>query len=415
MIPDLLRDSPLHNAPVTQIVGLSLESTAGGAPATAALRRPQCALSDPAAQSSSASMHSPWATLIICLVIRGRWASANHTDLYEPLTFAENLYVKLSSACRAIVDIQYGTTRPRDDVMKSMQIFQLDGGTMRNFNIDEALAALTSSALLDIRRQTKVIVHGFNDNARSVIPLELASAYNDKAMFNVLMLDAEAALGRRYASAVYYTRIVGRRLANLLANLEGHGANAEDFHLLGISLGAHVAGWAGKYFRQYKGRRIGRITGLDPAGPCFTYAHSELRLDRRDALYVDVVHSNRLVQGAIEPLGHSDFYVNGGGPHQPGCFTPACSHLRAAQLYTESVRSPKTLVGVKCDNWEQFLRKACPSGHLAVLGYGSSTVTRGRYYLRTAHEPPYGLGTAGLRPAPRPDTFMSMISHLPYA
>jgi len=35
--------------------------------------------------------------------------------------------------------------------------------------------------------------------------------------------------------------------------------------------------------------RIGRITGVDPAGPTFKYVSNEFRLDRTDAKFVDIV------------------------------------------------------------------------------------------------------------------------------
>lgn len=267
---------------------------------------------------------------------------------------------------------------------------------MRMFPINETFSSLTSNLMFDITKQTKVIIHGFMDSAQSEVPLDLARAYDEKQMFNVLMVDAEELLGKWYPLSVHHARLVGKRLGNLLANLENFGANAEDFHLLGFSLGAHIAGWAGKYFHTYKGRRIGRITGMDPAGPCFTYAYSDQRLDKTDADYVDVIHTNRLVQGVIESLGHSDFYLNGGGPLQPGCFSPKCSHQRAAQAYTESVRIQKAFVGVKCDSWKHFLQGLCHND-FAVMGYGSSIKTRGLYYLRTASDPPYGLGMNGTR------------------
>lgn len=278
-----------------------------------------------------------------------------------------------------------------------MKILQLDGSVVRTFPIEEAFASLTSNLIFDITKQTKIVIHGFMDSAQSEVPLDLARAYDEKRMFNVLMVDAEELLSKWYPLSVHNARLVGKRLGNLVANLENFGANAEDFHLLGFSLGAHIAGWAAKYFRQYKGRRIGRISGMDPAGPCFTYAYNDQRLDKSDADYVDVIHTNRLVQGVIEPLGHADFYLNGGGPSQPGCFSPKCSHQRAAQTYTESVRTPKSFVGVKCDSWKHFLQGLRHDDY-AVMGYGSSSTTRGLFYLRTASAPPYGLGINGVKP-----------------
>lgn len=300
------------------------------------------------------------------------------------------------------MDFRYSSLNDQSKLIKTMKIVQLDGSTVRIFPIDKTFSALTKPSIYDITKQTKIIIHGFKDSSRSQVPLDLAQAYNEKRingikMFNVLLVDAEEMIDKGYILSAHNARIVGKRLGNLLANLENFGVNADDFHLLGISLGAHIAGWAGKYFRQYKGQSLGRITGLDPAGPCFSYAYSDQRLDKTDAAYVDIVHSNRLVQGVIEPLGHADFYINGGGPNQPGCLMPSCSHLRAAQVYTESVLAPKSFVGARCQSWKHFESNACNSGEFAVLGYGSSTTTLGLYYLRTSANSPYGLGMSGTK------------------
>lgn len=295
------------------------------------------------------------------------------------------------------MDLRYNALNDQTDIIKTMKIVHLDGDNVKTYPIDTAYVSLTQPAVFDITKQTKIIIHGYNDNSQSAVPLGLAQAYNEKKMFNVLLVDAEEMLNKWYILSVHNARLVGKRLANLLANLENYGASAEDFHILGISLGAHIAGWTGKYFRQYKKHSLGRITGLDPAGPCFSHAFSDQRLDKTDAQYVDVVHSNRLIQGVIEPLGHSDYYINGGGPTQPGCFMPSCSHLRAAEVYIESIRNPKSFVGVRCESWEQFLKNACVHDDYAVLGYGSSSATRGLYYLRTSSNSPYGLGMKGAK------------------
>jgi pancreatic triacylglycerol lipase len=48
-----------------------------------------------------------------------------------------------------------------------------------------------------------------------------------------------------------------------------------------------------------------------------------VRLDKDDAKFVDVIHSNTEIAlglglGTSEESGHIDFYVNG-GQYQPGC------------------------------------------------------------------------------------------------
>ncbi|XP_026498627.1 lipase member I-like [Vanessa tameamea] len=313
------------------------------------------------------------------------------------LNFFENLYAKMSGACRAIVDLQFNSMNSQNGILKTMKIIYIDKTEKRTFSIDKAFQTLTQPDVFDITKQTKIIIHGFRDSSQSSVTQDIAEGYNEKNMFNVLLVDAEEMMNQRYILSVHNARLIGKRLANLLGNLENFGASADDFHLIGVSLGAHIAGWAGKYFHKYKSHLIGRITGLDPAGPCFSFAYPDQRLDKMDAKYVDVMHSNMLMQGVIEPLGHADFYINGGGPQQPGCVMPSCSHLRAAQVYAESIRTPKSFVGIRCQSWQKFEANKCKDSDYAVLGYGSSTSTRGLYYLRTSAGSPFGLGMNGTK------------------
>lgn len=43
------------------------------------------------------------------------------------------------------------------------------------------------------------------------------------------------------------------------------------------------------------------------------------RLSETDADYVDVIHTDAGVFGIPDPIGHADFYPNGGRALQPGC------------------------------------------------------------------------------------------------
>ena len=74
------------------------------------------------------------------------------------------------------------------------------------------------------------------------------------------------------------------------------------------------------------------LLGLDPAGPLFEGYDPKVRLDETDADYVDVVHSNGepLIVGGFgisEPIGHVDFYPNGGRAQR------GCQHLLIGGLY----------------------------------------------------------------------------------
>lgn len=67
-----------------------------------------------------------------------------------------------------------------------------------------------------------------------------------------------------------------------------YGLDMGDVHLIGHSLGAHTAGYAGEKLEG----RIGRISGLDPAEPYFQGMPNHLRLDWTDAQLVDVIHTD---------------------------------------------------------------------------------------------------------------------------
>ena len=76
----------------------------------------------------------------------------------------------------------------------------------------------------------------------------------------------------------------------------------EETHLVGHSLGAHMAGYIGKELQLEQNRTLARITGLDPAGPGFNFPNSwykkyekldQAHLWYTDADFVDVIHTGK--------------------------------------------------------------------------------------------------------------------------
>lgn len=136
------------------------------------------------------------------------------------------------------------------------------------------------------------------------------------------------ARGPRYTAAAANVQVVGRQLGLLLLDMARLGVDLSKAHLVGFSLGAHIAAVAGRVVARSSPptQLIGRITALDPASPLFKLDRLKDRtkkLDAGDALYVDVVHTDgspTLTEGfgLWEPVGHADFYPNG-GRRQPGC------------------------------------------------------------------------------------------------
>lgn len=62
-----------------------------------------------------------------------------------------------------------------------------------------------------------------------------------------------------------------------------------------------------------------RITGLDPAYPLYYDLGDNEELNKNDAKFVDIIHTDKGICGGPISTGHADFYPNGGGRPQPMC------------------------------------------------------------------------------------------------
>ena len=78
-------------------------------------------------------------------------------------------------------------------------------------------------------------------------------------------------------------------------------------------------------------------SGLDPAGPLFTN-NVDAGLTTESGRFVDVIHTDGLVFGLMNQLGHVDFYVNGGA-YQPGCYSRTFRVLGEYKPWTKHGRN----------------------------------------------------------------------------
>lgn len=158
-----------------------------------------------------------------------------------------------------------------------------------------------------------------------------------------------------------------------------------------------MVGAAGRAFEEKMGYKLGRITGLDPASPCFyhfnpsgpKFAGGTLRsLSKTDARFVDVIHTNGGQLGVKEEIGHYDFYPNG-GEEQPGCGdNMKCSHERAPKLFAETI-------GLGNENRHMAIRNIFRTKDNLGTRMGYATISgehlSGSYFLTTESESdPYG-------------------------
>lgn len=271
--------------------------------------------------------------------------------------------------------------------------------------------------------KVKFIVHGYTQNGESAWVKKMASELLKKEKMNVIVVDwgLGSSVMNLYDIAAGNTRLVGAQVADLIDVLyRKFNVALNKFHIIGHSLGAQVAGFAGERLVK-SGKVIGRITGLDPARPGFDFDDGRIRLDPTDAMFVDVIHSD-VRNGAIDsslglqrPCGHVDYYPNG-GIEQPGCATShvvggavdslldsgqvslpwmvACNHMKSVAYFTASIHSACAFKAFPCDNWTDFQDGKCLScdGKCSEMGYnakkhrGSKPVLA---YLKTVKQAPF--------------------------
>lgn len=173
----------------------------------------------------------------------------------------------------------------------------------------------------EAQKPTTIIIHGFTQSYPSTGWLRKVRAlYEIHSLVpkhNLIIMDWGKASQGSYAQVAAMVSGMGSFLANFIMKLLDLGADRMSIHVIGHSLGAHLAGFAGKRIRP----RLGRITALDPAGPCFGKIFSNSKQDRLspdDAFEVDVYHYDDDFLGLPGQHGQFDVYVNGGSS-QPGC------------------------------------------------------------------------------------------------
>lgn len=228
----------------------------------------------------------------------------------------------------------------------------------------ETLTETQQPSYFNISRPTKVIVHGYRAmGSKPSWVKELALALLRAQDVNVVVVDWIYGASFAYNLVVENYKEVAVQISVLINQLQKHGCKLESFHFIGVSLGAHVAGFVGTLFEG----KIGRITGLDPAGPMFKGADTYDRLDPSDALFVDAIHTDSDYFGISIPVGHVDFFLNG-GKDQTGCARSRfasmygyviCDHMRALHVYMSAINSTCPLIGIPCFSYDEFLKGNC--------------------------------------------------------
>ncbi|KAJ9598799.1 hypothetical protein L9F63_026666, partial [Diploptera punctata] len=198
----------------------------------------------------------------------------------------------------------------------------------------------------DPRRRTIFIVHGFMSNGRMQWVKDMVAALLPRVDANVFAVDwSEGGNSWMYWKAVANTRVAGEEMCTFIRKLMEIGLSKDNIHLIGHSLGAHICSYVGSHLGG-----VARITGLDPAQPCFQENVREIRLDPSDAQFIDIIHTNgrsleKLGLGLPEPIGKEHYYKN--RPTLEAYYSPFICHKSIYPVHNCIARVISTLSSSK--------------------------------------------------------------------
>ncbi|XP_043852801.1 lipase member I-like isoform X2 [Dromiciops gliroides] len=186
----------------------------------------------------------------------------------------------------------------------------------------------------NITKKTVWIIHGYRPTGSPPSWLHtFLERLLKKEDVNIIVVDWNwGATTLIYQRAVLNTRKVAMFLKEHIDKMLRFGASLNSFHFIGVSLGAHISGFVGQMFKG----KLGRITGLDPAGPYFSGKPPYKRLDYTDAQFVDVIHSDSNGASFIK-----------------------CDHQRAVQLFMTSLEAKCDLTAYPCYSHKDYRNGKC--------------------------------------------------------
>ncbi|EDW64482.2 phospholipase A1 isoform X1 [Drosophila virilis] len=267
----------------------------------------------------------------------------------------------------------------------------------------------------DARHPTRIIIHGWMSQGKGSLNRDVKSAYlsltkpkpntqnnDDDARnephteapryedFNIIVCDwSKISSNVNYFGVADMVEDLGFLLAEFVRFLHMRaGLQFDDVYLIGHSLGAQIAGSAGKQIRPF---RFNTIYALDPAGPKFREQSDEYRIDASDAHYVESIQTS-IGLGFEEPVGHATFYPNY-GKDQKKCYMYGCSHKRAHDYFAESINSTKGFWGIRCERISKKTWVLLDNDGEFRMGGEPSDPKNGTFYVKTYDKKPYAMGT----------------------
>ncbi|XP_026469647.1 inactive pancreatic lipase-related protein 1-like [Ctenocephalides felis] len=230
---------------------------------------------------------------------------------------------------------------PADDI--GVYLFNKD-----HYNYKINISNLEGIEVEDCYR-IRIVIHGFEQQYEDILPL-IDEYIHAMPKYTIIGLKWTKFI-KDYHLTFTSLKTIGLKVEHIISRLEtAFKTSAEYFHFLGFGLGAHILGHAG---RRHYPAKFGVIVGLDPTASGFD---EDLKGDRAMmlgadcAIVVRIIHTNAAQFGVRRPMGHMDFYINGGFL-QPGCPDSTihqCSHLRVMDYIKELIKKKNCYDAYHC-------------------------------------------------------------------
>ncbi|KAI8119723.1 Vitellogenin-1 [Lucilia cuprina] len=310
-------------------------------------------------------------------------------EIYNFIKYSYEMISYVFMMFTGSIYLTYGEVRPRiiPDITK-ITFKLLTPCQNESFPLLEADQILESSNF-NMSKKLVVFVRGWKSSTGESVET-LRKAFHCRDEHNFVFLDSANYIDTLYSWSALNTEAIGEYVALGLTKLLDKYP-VENIHLIGHSLGAHIVGYAGRYFSQYTNQTINHITGLDPANPCFNEGEVLYGIQRRDADFIDIIHSNPGALGKKEPIGDADFYPEGLAPIKPGCYSLGCSHSRSWMYYAESVYplNEYNFMGTRCNSLKKKEDGFC-NGSSYPMGLAVPFFLRGNYFFSVNKVEPFG-------------------------
>ncbi|XP_063534316.1 lipase member H-like [Cydia strobilella] len=299
------------------------------------------------------------------------------------------------------VTCDHNKTLNRDVSRVQVYFYDFKNNYNNSYPIDTAAEELTKSYNLDVTRKLVFFVPGFKSNITRKTEELIRQTFKDVQDTYLIIIDhspyTSLVHGKSdsysYGRAVSHVYYIGKALGKFLTALRAKGFPSSKIHCIGHSLGSQILGNAGYEFNMLTKEKVWRITGIDPAGPCFSNSFIEEQIRSGLSEYVEVYHCNAGGLGTTSVLADADFFLNK-GYKQPDCnegLLPVkgdsdqakCSHKACVTLWAKTVHHPGAYLAWACDSYKSFSKGKCAGNEVTIAGYSNPGNATGVFYAST--------------------------------